>query len=282
MKRAIEAIVARAEGVTADSDVGDQVRGELQRALDEWQARIDHGRQTGAPLVYEADDATALLQPLEKGFEDTAFTCPNSLSRRRAVGGLALARADRPVRARSSSVPVRVGDLRPSSILTTFGVGSIVDLPRMSVLVRGLEDWTTPDERIEEPRLLAAVRSAGLDKVTDLHVPPRSDPDGSDANKVGVGVIPFPGWLLCPVCRLLARRDSGHFSLEKSRYSIDQNGYRHKTCPKAKGASPWAIPVRFIAACEAGHLDDFPWIAFTHGSNPVCEGPVRARARRGR
>ena len=59
--------------------------------------------------------------------------------------------------------PVRVGDLRPSSILTTFGVGSIVDLPRMSVLVRGLEDWTTPDERIEEPRLLAAVRQAGLD-----------------------------------------------------------------------------------------------------------------------
>jgi hypothetical protein len=79
VKRAIEAIVRRAEGVTAESSVGEEVRGELQRALDEWQARIDHGKQSGAPLVYEADDATALLSPLEKGLDESAFTCPNSL-----------------------------------------------------------------------------------------------------------------------------------------------------------------------------------------------------------
>ncbi|MBA2462698.1 MAG: DUF1998 domain-containing protein [Actinobacteria bacterium] len=143
----------------------------------------------------------------------------------------------------------------------------------MSVLVRGLEDWTTPDERIEESRLLAAVRSAGLPTVNDLFVPPRSDADSSEANKVGVGVVAFPDWLLCPVCRLLARRDSGLFKLETSKYSVDRNGYRHKTCPVAKGASPWAIPVRFVAACERGHLDDFPWIAFAHGDKPVCDGP---------
>jgi hypothetical protein len=95
VKHAMEAIVARAEGVTADSDVGDQVRGELQRAVDEWQARIDHGKQTGAPLVYESDDGTALLQPLEKGFEDTSFTCPNSLRDvEPSVGLLLLERAD--------------------------------------------------------------------------------------------------------------------------------------------------------------------------------------------
>lgn len=35
----------------------------------------------------------------------------------------------------------RVGELRPSQILTTFGVGSIVDLPHLSVMVMGLEDW---------------------------------------------------------------------------------------------------------------------------------------------
>jgi hypothetical protein len=143
----------------------------------------------------------------------------------------------------------------------------------MSVLVRGLEDWTTPDERIEEPRLLAAVRAAALPTVNDLFVPPRSDPDSSEANKVGVGVIPFPDWMVCPVCRLLARRDSGLFKLEATKYSVDRNGYRHKTCPVAKGASPWAIPVRFVTACEQGHLDDFPWIDFAHGDKPVCDGP---------
>lgn len=34
----------------------------------------------------------------------------------------------------------RVGELRPSQILMTFGVGSIVDLPHISVMVMGLED----------------------------------------------------------------------------------------------------------------------------------------------
>jgi len=41
----------------------------------------------------------------------------------------------------------RVGELRPSQILTTFGIGSIVDLPHISVMVMGLEDWPTPTTR---------------------------------------------------------------------------------------------------------------------------------------
>src|SRR4029079_9090364 len=94
--------------------------------------------------------------------------------------------------ARKATGPVRVGDVRPSSMLTTHGIGSIIDLPRMSVLVRGLEDWTTPDERIEEPRLLAPGRSAGLDTVSDLFVPPRSDGDAPEAHQAGVGVSAFP------------------------------------------------------------------------------------------
>ena len=34
-----------------------------------------------------------------------------------------------------------VGELRPSQLLLTFGVGAIVDLPNMSVMVMGLDDW---------------------------------------------------------------------------------------------------------------------------------------------
>ena len=34
-----------------------------------------------------------------------------------------------------------VGELRPSQLLLTFGVGAIMDLPNMSVMVMGLEDW---------------------------------------------------------------------------------------------------------------------------------------------
>ena len=36
-----------------------------------------------------------------------------------------------------------LGELRPSQLIFTFGVGSLVDLPNMSALVMGLDDWDT-------------------------------------------------------------------------------------------------------------------------------------------
>jgi hypothetical protein len=35
----------------------------------------------------------------------------------------------------------RVGELRPSQLLFSFGVGAIIDLPHISAMVMGLEDW---------------------------------------------------------------------------------------------------------------------------------------------
>jgi hypothetical protein len=36
----------------------------------------------------------------------------------------------------------KLGDLRPSQLLLTLGVGSIVDLPNLSVMIMGLDDCT--------------------------------------------------------------------------------------------------------------------------------------------
>ena len=52
-----------------------------------------------------------------------------------------------------------VGELRPSQLLVTFGVGSIVDLPNLSVLVMGLDDWLIArSSEIGEERLLLSVQ----------------------------------------------------------------------------------------------------------------------------
>jgi len=49
----------------------------------------------------------------------------------------------------------RVGELRPSQILYSFGVGAVVDLPNISVIVMGLDDWETQHATpIGEERLL--------------------------------------------------------------------------------------------------------------------------------
>lgn len=174
----------------------------------------------------------------------------------------------------------RVGDIRPSQLMFTYGVGAVIDLPKLSVLVAGLEDWSDAPQHaqpISEERLLGAVRHALPSVSRLLGAPaagdsgPKSDPFGVDAG-VGVGVIPFPRWLLCPLCRTLAPLESGLFELKHNPYHPDRSAYRHRNCGVARKTPPEVVPARFVVACEDGHLDDFPWIAFVH-RGPGCSDP---------
>ena len=47
------------------------------------------------------------------------------------------------------------GELRRGQVITTFGPGALIDLPRESAIVGGLDTWPSLNdlERIEEPRL---------------------------------------------------------------------------------------------------------------------------------
>jgi hypothetical protein len=173
----------------------------------------------------------------------------------------------------------RVGSLRPSALIHSFGIGSVVDLPRLSTMVMGLDDWRLEHAPvIEEPRLLAQVRQEeGLSAVERFHGPPQTEDVGGlsfaaldAARLVGVPVAPFPRWLLCPVCRKLAPIESSLFELKVDPFRPDRNRYVHANCQKAKTA-PSALPARFVVACEDGHLDDFPWVAFTHRKPSVAD-----------
>ena len=157
----------------------------------------------------------------------------------------------------------RVGELRPSQILTTFGIGSIVDLPHISVMVMGLEDWPNSDYReITEERLLASVRSTLGGQVNALRSPPIV-PDTDRLNPfeeqsyIGVPVAPFPRWMLCTRCRRLAPLSSNQFKLKPDPYRPDRVRYVHENC-RYPGKLPTAVPARFVVACKNGHLDDFP------------------------
>ena len=167
----------------------------------------------------------------------------------------------------------RVGELRPSQMLTTFGVGSVVDLPHISVMVMGLEDWPNSDYReLTEERLLASIRTILGDQVHALRSPPivpdtdRSNPF-EEQSYVGVPVAPFPRWMLCPRCRRLAPLSSNQFILKPDAYRPDRVKYVHENC-RYPGKLPTVVPARFIVACKNGHLDDFPWVHFVHGGPP--------------
>ena len=176
----------------------------------------------------------------------------------------------------SNQTPPRrnIGDLQPSHILYSFGVGAIVELPNLSVMMMGLDDWPVHHCReISEPRLLHAVQEELGQQVARLLSPPVA-PDGDgglpspldDSANVGVPVAPFPRWLLCPRCRLLAPVGSDLFELKVELFRKDRTRYVHRNCNKPEKANvqPTAVPARFLVACEYGHLDEFPWMEFVH------------------
>lgn len=175
----------------------------------------------------------------------------------------------------------RVGDLNPSQLLYSFGVGAIVDLPHISVIVSGLDDWTQDPNyvrEIKEDRLLLGLKAAVGSHVQRMYSLPVKPDFGSNnpleqEASVGVPVGTFPKWMVCPACRTLASLETGVFELRPDLYHPDRTRYVHSNCRIAKNKAPTVLPARFLVACEKGHLDDFPWIDFVHhfGEQP-CKG----------
>lgn len=167
-----------------------------------------------------------------------------------------------------------IGDIRPSQLIFTFGVGALLDLPSMSAMVMGLDDWDTRFcSKISEDRLLAALQRRLGPQVAQLYMPPMM-PEGmkqdQGAPAIGVPAVPFPRWLRCPLCDTLATVDSGVFALQQDRWRPEMTSYAHQNCLKAKGRSPSALAARFLLACREGHITDFPWLEFIHGQAKPC------------
>ena len=45
------------------------------------------------------------------------------------------------------------GQLRQSQVVTTYGPGALIDLPRHSAIVGGLDTWSKDLDELDEPRL---------------------------------------------------------------------------------------------------------------------------------
>ncbi|TVQ47171.1 MAG: DUF1998 domain-containing protein [Gloeocapsa sp. DLM2.Bin57] len=168
----------------------------------------------------------------------------------------------------------KIGELRPSQILFTYGIGAIADLLNLSVIVLGLDEWNSVYmKEIKENRLLAKVCQELNQPIKKLSSPPQNDDDPE--GKIGIPVAPFPSWMVCPKCRLLAPLESQLFQIKVDRYRTEQTRYVHQNCSKSQKKPPTVIPVRFLVACEKGHLDEFPWSYFVHRGNNNCSGTLR-------
>ncbi len=179
------------------------------------------------------------------------------------------------------TAPTRIGSARPSHLVTTAGVGAVMDLPGMSAVVRGLDAWALERaEAIEEPRLLERVRAALGPQVRALRAAPHDPAESDDPwTRTGVPVAPFPRWVRCPRCHRLGPLDPGQFDLvHRSGRRPDLAKWVHTTCQQQTQVRDRnkraCVPARFLVVCERGHLDEFPYVDFVHrGQEQPCAGP---------
>lgn len=169
-----------------------------------------------------------------------------------------------------------VGKVRRSQLISTYGIGAIVDLEKGSFMPMGLEDWESvtrlPSLTIGEARLQAqlGVSHFRLPPVSeDLSgLPGRVDPSHS------VPAIRFPEWHECPHCHRIGRLgDPFQLAADGSRLECLGHGRPTPT-----------TPVRFVMACRAGHMDEFPWVWWAHRRREggACERPALELFSRGK
>ena len=156
------------------------------------------------------------------------------------------------------------GQVRQSQVVTTFGPGSLFDLPNHSVIVGGLEYWTKGDE-IQEPRLVAKLKDLLQVDNLALYAPPPDSDDPVSPQKTGITSWQFPEWFITQGALATesgrstrSRRLIPRSSLTKGKF-IDHN----------KKPQP-VVPVRFVRACRKGHIGDINWFDFVHRGDNDC------------
>lgn len=173
------------------------------------------------------------------------------------------------------------GPIRRAQLIAPFGVGAMVVVPGgTSLVIGGLDYWyishdqkssVDPTEfEFEEWRLQALLG------VSHFRLPPdfREYFMGQLVPNVGITIpsFRFPTWHFCSDknCRLLTS------------FPMYTRGSRGRVkCPECekKKKTRYMYQVPFVAMCEKGHLQDFPWREWVHHEiNPVCQGELKLKS----
>ena len=146
------------------------------------------------------------------------------------------------------------GQVRRGQVITTYGPGALIDLPRHSAIVGGLETWpkTGDLEEVLEPRLARKLEMMTGVTTPGLFAPPADSSDPRET-PLGIGVWRFPEWF---VVQEAASGDDR----ERSRRLV----HRKALDPKGRFEGRQVVATRFVRACSKGHVDDIEWYRFTH------------------
>lgn len=156
--------------------------------------------------------------------------------------------------------------IRPSQFVFTFGVGSIIEAPNGPRIIKGFSEWgrlfgAGRDISVNQFEIHDSSASALLGNGRIFKIPTNAqlnEPDNEPVFRTGY----FPNWALCIRHGFL--------------YELQQ-GDRTR-CPDCNAAGEFHSGrkegIRFVRACQDGHMDDVDWYGIVHHFKKDCSNTV--------
>lgn len=149
---------------------------------------------------------------------------------------------------------------RSSQLISPFGPGSIIEIGDESLVLADPQYWP---KHIKEIKLDRLAKEAG---VWALKKPPVIQKRDEPVNRYNaLMTVRFPKWMFCTRCRRMEQ-----WTVKTGKRNEDGV----PVCQNIKCKYKVLVPMRFVAACEHGHLQDVPWVYWAHrGKKLSCEHP---------
>jgi len=154
--------------------------------------------------------------------------------------------------------PVKVGNVRQSQLVNTFGIGSIVDFVNDTVMISGVDSWTHDNL---EPTNQHIIYNENLQSILkkSYFVKPKASKESTNqfSFERDIQAVRFPETMYCKACKRI-------FNYREA-YDIYNVACK---CPHCQSKS--VVPSSFVVICEYGHIEEFPYSLFVH-SGKQCQ-----------
>lgn len=167
--------------------------------------------------------------------------------------------------------------IRRGQLIAPFGVGAMVMMRGgVSLVTAGLDHWFEREDPdlpsidleeffVREDRLAKQLGVHHFYQPPDYRKPRKRETIPNSA--ITVPFLRFPRWHYCRFCGRLQQ--------------YPDTARRISNCPdcETRGRRNHLVQVPFVAICDQGHLQDFPWSEWVHRTaTPTCQGPMRLRS----
>jgi len=165
------------------------------------------------------------------------------------------------------------GPVRRGQLIAPFGPGAMLVLPDgTSVICGGLDHWfkheTGDDTNIDRKEYeIDEWRLARRLNVNRFYLPPdyRRIRRGEVATNAYLTIpfLRFPQWHYCTICGFMVKLPL-----------VTRGRVRCSDC-EGRGRTRFLVQVPFVAMCDAGHIQDFPWLEWVYRRpTPPQNGPA--------